>query len=166
MPRPRLRPRLLLVIVLGLAAIGLAACEEDTLETGEPGIGDLGEPDVDTSDLEETEFDVPDLADANEDRPVVLSLNGITVPTDDVCAGADGAVRVTTAEDVVVTLVREDGTAVRYQAEDVLAETDEVEVDESPDDTVYSATLSDEEVAPMAITMVVHGPSVGTLPAC
>lgn len=155
-----------LLLVLALATVCLGACEAETTEQAEPGIGELGEPDVDTTDLVETEFeDVPELPDANEERPVVLGLNGIEVPVEDACAGVDGAILAQSADDITVTLVREAGEAIRYEVDDMSAETTEVVVDASADDTVYSATVSGDGMQTTAVTMVVDD-TASTLPAC
>lgn len=189
-----MRSRLLPLLVV--AALGLTACGTgETTSTGElgddapvpaapvdpstteeatdapddaPARGESGEnpasPDGTVTDAPPaSEAEVP-MADA--ETPVVLGFDGRQVPLVEACAGADGAIRATTEGEVTVTLVREDGVALRYEAEDATAETDEVTVDDSRDDTIYTATLSSEQVEPLAVTLAVVTGAEDYLSAC
>lgn len=86
---------------------------------------------------------------------VSLSLDGQPVPIATACAGADGAVLVTTEGEVTVTLVREDGTALRYDGEGMTAETSDVTIEEVGQSTIYEATLESDEVEPVDVTLEV-----------
>jgi hypothetical protein len=99
-------------------------------------------------------------------QPVTLAFDGREVPVAEACTGVDGAILATTEGEVTITLVREEGTALRYQAEGSSAETDEVTVEGGTDTTTYRATLSSPEVAPIAVTLVVMDDAVAALSSC
>lgn len=144
--------RIPLLLVVLAATVGLAACGQDT---------------TDLPDLTDPETASPDVPRTTDDRPVVVAFDGLVVPLGNVCAGADGAVRATTEDEgIVVTLVREDGVALRYDSADATTETDEVTVDESEDDTVYTATLSTDQRDELAVTMTVAADATAELPSC
>lgn len=98
--------------------------------------------------------------------PVVLGFDGRTVPVATTCAGADGAILATTEGEVTITLVQEDGVALRYSGEGATAETDEVAVDESEDRSVYTATLSSDQVEELTVTLTVLTDAAADLPTC
>lgn len=102
----------------------------------------------------------------DEETPVVLAFDGRAVPLATACAGVDGAILATTEGEVTITLVQEEGTSLRYEAEGTTTETDEVTVDDSQDDTVYSATFSSDEVEELAVTMTVVSDAAEHLPDC
>lgn len=86
---------------------------------------------------------------------VSLSFDGQPVPIATACTGADGAVLVTTEGEVTVILVREDGTALRYNGEGMTAETSDVTIEEIGQSTVYEATLESDQVEPVDVTLEV-----------
>jgi hypothetical protein len=98
--------------------------------------------------------------------PVTLAFDGREVPVATQCTGVDGAILATTEGEVTITLVREAGLALRYQAEGTTAETDAVEVTGGTDTTTYRATLSSDEVAPLDVTMVVMDDAMAALSPC
>ena len=98
--------------------------------------------------------------------PVTLAFDGREVPIATQCTGADGAILATTQGEVTITLVREEGVALRYQAEGTSAEADEVAVEGGTDATTYTATLSSDDVAPVEVTMVVMDDATFALDAC
>lgn len=179
-----LRPRLLPVVVV--AAVGLTACGGDDTSTPEPTATSATPDAVTTTDpaveptTDATATDAPsprptassadpttaEVPTPDTTDPVVLAFDGRAVPLATACAGVDGSILATTEGEVTITLVREEGTALRYQAEGTTAETDEVTVDESADDTVFTATLSSEQVEPLAVTMTVATDALSTLPSC
>ena len=110
-----------------------------------------------------TESEVPA---ADPQTPVVLAFDGRQVPIAESCVGADGAIRTTTEDGITITLVRGDDAALRYDSEGATAETDELTVDDSPDDNVYTATLSSEDVDPLAVNLSILDGAEDYLPAC
>ena len=84
---------------------------------------------------------------------VALSFDGQPVPIAAACNGADGAVLVTTEGEVTVTLVQEEGTALRYNGEGMTAETTDVTIEEIGVSTVYRATLESEQVPAVDVTL-------------
>lgn len=130
---------------------------------------DVTEADLDTTETERMDPQgtaSPDVPDPEVGRPVVVAFDGLVAPLDEVCAGADGAIRATTEDGTVVTLVREDGTAIRYDGDDVSVEIDDVVVDEGPKETVYSGGLRDGEADVRAITITVLGAEGQLVPDC
>ncbi len=122
---------------------------------------------------DETAFDAPqpfvdpDVPMTSAQNPVVLAFDGRQVPlAEDACTGEDGTIRATTEGEVTITLARQDGVALRYEAEGTTAETDEVTVTESEDENLYAATLSSEQVEPLAVTMAVNAAEGQVLPTC
>ena len=99
-------------------------------------------------------------------EPVTLAFDGREVPVATSCLGADGAILATTEGEVTITLVREEGVALRYAAEGTTAETDEVVVEGGTDTTTYTATLSSDDVAPVEVAMVVMDDATFALEAC
>lgn len=136
---------------------------DDAPARGETGQNPASPDETVTDAPPATEVDVPT---TDADNPVVLAFDGRQVPVAEACTGADGAVRATTEGEVTITLVREDGTALRYEGEGATAETDEVTVTESPDENLYTATLSSEQVEPLAVTMAVMSSEGQVLPSC
>ena len=98
--------------------------------------------------------------------PVTLAFDGREVPVATACAGADGAVLATTEGEVTITLVREEGLALRYLGEGARAETTDVTVEGGTDATTYTATLSSDDVPPVEVTMAVMDDALAALPAC
>ena len=84
---------------------------------------------------------------------VALSFDGRPVPIAAACNGADGAVLVTTEGEVTVTLVQEEGTALRYNGEGMTTETTDVTVEEIGVSTVYRATLESAQVPAVDVTL-------------
>lgn len=178
-------PRRSLLAVVAAASIGLAACgATDTANdvaaptadaTSEPAVEVKG-PGTDTVPTtppvedEGPDTDTPpapavDPAEGAVD-PITLAFDGRSVPVATACTGADGAFLATTEGEVTITLVREEGLAMRYQAEGTSAETDEVAVEGGTDTTTYTATLSSDDVAPVEVTMVTMDDVASTLDAC
>ena len=91
---------------------------------------------------------------------VALSFDGQPVPIVLACNGADGAVLVTTEGEVTVTLVQEDGLALRYSGEGLTAETSDVEVEEIGVSTVYRGTVESDAVPAVDITLELGDTSV------
>ena len=71
--------------------------------------------------------------------PVTLAFDGREVPVATTCTGADGAVLATTEGEVTITLVREEGPALRYRGEGAEAETSDVAIEGGTDTTTYTA---------------------------
>ena len=98
--------------------------------------------------------------------PVTLAFDDREVPVVTTCTGADGAVLATTEGEVTITLVREEGPALRYRGEGAEAESTDVTVEGGTDTTTYTATLSSGDVPSIAVTMVVMDDAMAALPAC
>ena len=145
------------------------ADEPDDGATDEPADDSADEPSEDTADdgaSEEEPGDEDAAAGGTQPATVALTFDGQRVPIATACNGVDGAVLATTEGEVTITLVQEEGVTLRYEAEGATAETDEVTVDESEDDTIYTATLSGEQVDPLAVTLAVASGADQLLPAC
>lgn len=131
------------------SALLLSACGGDEPPAGAPA------PDV----TEATGVDETPAAggDAGGTRPatVALTFDGQPVPVATACLGADGAVLATTEGEVTVTLVQEEGTALRYSGEGMTAETSDVTVEEVGETTVYHATLESDEVPAVLVALEV-----------
>lgn len=182
----------LTVAAIGLAACGTAEVADD-VAAPDPAAAATTEPDAEpTAPAAEDEgpgtdvvpttppvedegpgTDTPPAPAADPDgavdsavEPVTLAFDGREVPVAQACTGADGAILATTEGEVTITLVREEGVALRYQAEGSTAETDEVAVEGGTDTTTYRATLSSPEVAPVAVTMVVMDDAMAALSTC
>jgi hypothetical protein len=98
--------------------------------------------------------------------PATLALDGTTVPLVHECAGVDGAVLVTTQGEVTVTLVREDGLALRYSGEGATAETGDVTTTDNADgSTTYTGTISGSDTGTVAIELTLTA-AAADLPAC
>lgn len=91
---------------------------------------------------------------------MALTFDGQRVPIADACNGVDGAVLATTEGEVTITLVQEEGTALRYQAEGFMAETDQVEVEEVGISTIYRATLESDDVPAVDVELELGDTSV------
>lgn len=91
---------------------------------------------------------------------VALFLDGRRVPVTAACNGVDGAVLATTEGEVTVALVREEGTALRYRAEGLTAETDQVEVEEIGVSTIYRGTIASDEVPAVDVELELSDTSV------
>lgn len=156
-----------LLTVLATAAIGLAACgttEPDTPTEAAPADTPTEDAPADAPADDEEPAAAP--ADDPAMSPVTLAFDGREVPVATQCTGVDGAILATTQGEVTITLVREAGLALRYQAEGTTAETDEVQVTGGTDTTTYRATLSSDEVAPLDVTMVVMDDAMAALAPC
>ena len=99
-------------------------------------------------------------AGGTQPATVALSFDEQPVPIALACNGADGAVLVTTEGEVTVTLVQEEGTALRYNGEGMTAETTDVTVEQIGESTVYRATLQSEEVPAVDVTLELGDTSV------
>ncbi len=155
---------------------------EDSTEAAPPAVEDEG-PGTETPPAAPADDQVPPAAPAVEGEgpgtgtvpqaagespvdPVTLAFDGRAVPVAVACTGADGAIVVTTQGEVTITLVREDGLALRYSAEGTEAETDEVAVHGGTDTTTYTATLSSADVAPVEVSMVVMDDASFAIETC
>lgn len=175
-------PRRPLLAILTAAAIGLAACgpagtiDDVTGTTPPAATPDTTEAADSTDSTEPTEAGSPTDTHAPTPHatdpgsapvaPVALAFDGHEVPVATRCAGADGAILATTDGEVTISLIREEGIALRYEAEGSTAETDEVAVTGGTDTTTYTATLSSDQVDPVEVTMVVMDDAMAALEPC
>lgn len=99
-------------------------------------------------------------------EPVTVALwfDDQRVPIESACNGVDGAVLATTVGEVTITIVREEGLAMRYQAEGLEAETSDVTEQETGVTSVYEATLESADVPAVDVRMETGDTSV--LPDC
>lgn len=152
------------------AALLLTACAgddpEDTAGAGveQPAEDTSDEPDEPADPAEPAEDDAAEDDDAaaggTEPATVALTFDGQRVPIAAACNGVDGAVLATTEGEVTITLVQEEGTALRYQAEGLSAETDQVEVEEVGISTIYRATIESDDVPAVDVEMELGDTSV------
>ena len=172
MTRPA-TPRKSLLVALAAGALALAASGAEVdeagttppaspsatapAETSEPTSAPTTPPATDSPDTPTTDAPTP--------AAVTLTFDGRTVPIATACAGVDGAVLATTEGEVTISLVREEGVALRYNGEGFTAETDEVQVEETADGATYTATLSSDQVDPVEVVMTVAA-AVDDLPDC
>ena len=133
---------------------GVAPSSPTTESTSESTVGETASP-GDTGGS-------PD--DTSQLAAVVLTLDGKRATLMAACNGVDGAVLATTQGEVTVTLVREEGTALRYNGEGMIAETSDVEVEEIGSSTVYRATLESDEVPAVEVAFEIN--DVSTLDDC
>ncbi len=185
-------PRRTLLTVFAVASIGLAACgaADPAAEVAAPAPTTTTAPSTETptttpSPVEDEGpgTDVVPAAPADDQppapapeveveeeftpvSPVTLAFDGREVPIATQCTGVDGAILATTEGEVTITLVREEGIALRYQAAGTSAETDQVTVGGGTDATTYTATLSSDDVDAVEVTMVVMDDAMFALEAC
>ena len=152
------------------AALLLTACAgDDTTDVGAPAEQPADGVTDDTDDTDGMD-DAADDGDGSTDGDaaaggsqlltVGLWFDGQRVPIASACNGVDGAVLATTEGEVTISLVREEGIALRYQAEGGTAETDDVEVEEIGESTIYRATLASEQVPAVDVEMELGDTSV------
>lgn len=142
------------LVVATTAAVFLAAC--DAASDSETAAESTASPTHDTGEAPTGGDETPASGGAAGDTQpatVALSFDGRPVPIAAACNGADGAVLVTTEGEVTVTLVQEEGTALRYNGEGMTAETTDVTVEEVGVSTVYRATLESEQVPAVDVTL-------------
>lgn len=131
--------------------------------TDEPADDTTEEPTEDTTDdssSEEEPTEEDAAAGGTQPATVALTFDGQAVPIATACNGVDGAVLATTEGEVTITLVQEEGIALRYQGEGMTAETDQVEVEEIGESTVYRATLESDEVPAVDVELELGDTSV------
>lgn len=162
---------LALATVVSIATAGCAA-DDTTTPDGDPSTAPQSEqeqPDDEPSDVDSPPSG-DDAASAGEDgettqpADVALSFDGQQVPVATACNGVDGAVLVTTEGEVTITLVQEEGTALRYDGEGMLAETADVEVETIDQTTIYTATLASDQVP--AVDVALEITDTTGLPEC
>lgn len=154
MTRTTLRRSLTATLAAALLVTGCADTDpatDDGAVTGQPADDGADEAVDDTpDDTDDTDEQVAGGEDATagstQPAAVTLTLDGRRVPLTGACNGVDGAVLATTQGEVTVTLVREEGTALRYAGEGMTAETDQVEVETVGESTVHRATLQSDQV--------------------
>lgn len=155
--------RLTRLLAVAVAATVVAACggTDDTSDTDAASPS----PSVEATVGETPSSDDTDGGDdASQLAAVVLTLDGRRAALMTACNGADGAVLATTQGEVIVTLVREDGIALRYNGEGMIAETSDVEVEEIGASTVYRATLKSDQVPAVEVAFEINDTS--TLDDC
>jgi hypothetical protein len=135
-----------LTIALAAGALALPACGAEVDEAGTTA------PEAPTTD-------------APTPAAVTLTFDDRTVPIATACAGVDGAVLATTEGEVTISLVREEGIALRYHGEGFTADSDEVQVEDTADGATYTATLSSDQVDPVDVVMTVTA-AADDLPNC
>ena len=162
---------------LTAAALLLTACAgDDATDTGDTTTEQPADDGDDATDGDSTDEGATDDDAAGADSgdstdggaaggdsqllTVGLSFDGQRVPIADACSGVDGAVLATTEGEVTITLVREEGTALRYDGEGLTAETDEVEVEEIGESTIYRATLESDQVPAVDVELELGDTSV------
>lgn len=114
----------------------------------------------DADDAADEQADGDAAAGGSQLLTVGLWFDGQRVPIATSCNGADGAVLATTEGEVTITLVHEESTALRYNGEGMTAETDDVEVEEVGESTIYRATLESDQVPAVEVQMEVGDTSV------
>ena len=123
--------------------------------------GQATDDSTDTADDPAADEDgTEDAAGGTQPATVALTFDGQRVPVATACNGVDGAVLATTEGEVTITLVQEEGTALRYQAEGMTAETDQVEVEEVGISTIYRATIESDDVPALDVEMELGDTSV------
>lgn len=163
-----MRIRRSLTAVAAVSLLLTACAGDDTTDTDTT----AEQPADDAGDTPEEEDDAPADDEQDEDAAggdsqllaVGLTFDGQRVPIATSCNGVDGAVLATTEGEVTVTLVREEGVALRYAGEGMTAETDDVEVEEIGESTIYRATLESDQVPAVDVEMELGDTSV--LPDC
>ncbi|MDX1620304.1 MAG: hypothetical protein R3320_04895 [Nitriliruptorales bacterium] len=131
---------LIRIVSVVLVATMIAACSEDLEPDGSASPSETSQPTAGD------ESPSGDATGGSQLAAVALRFDGESVPVASACNGADGAVLATTVGEVTITLVREDGTALRYNGEGMVAETSDVTVEEIGESTIYRATLQSDEV--------------------
>ena len=144
----------------------LTACAGDDVPDTDDAAADQSADDRtdDRTDDEDDEGGDDAAGGGIEPVTVAVTLDGQRVPIASACNGVDGAVLATTEGEVTISLVREEGTALRYQAEGFSAETADVELEEIGVSDVYRATLSSDEVPAVDVELELGDTSV--LPDC
>ena len=139
-----------LAVTLTIAAV-VTACGTAPETTDQ---GPSPTPTIQTPDgTEDAADDATGDAAGSQLAAVALRFDRQPVPIANACSGADGAVLVTTEGEVTVTLVREDGVALRYSGEGMTAETADVTVEEVGESTIYRATLESDEVPAVDVSL-------------